>query len=92
MRKYGASLGGTSTELKNRCVIIQKLCDMSLEWTMSLKTDYCRKFCAMLNAVETNKVEIMENFAECMIDPSLKFDHQLRTAMRNDFAEEEWLQ
>ena len=60
-----------------------------LKGIMSLKMDYCRKHCAMLNSEETNKVEMIEKIAERMIDLSLKFDEQLRTTVRNDFEEEE---
>ena len=34
----------------------------------------------------------MEKTAERVIEPSLKFDENFRTAMWNDFAEEEWLE
>ena len=70
-------------------VILQKVRDMNLEGMMSLKIDYYRNYCAMLNAEETNKVEMIEKNAECVIDPSLEFDEQLRTAMQKDFGEEE---
>ena len=43
----------------------------------------------MLNIEETNEAEMIGKHAECMIDPSLKFDEQLRTAIRNDVVEEE---
>ena len=59
---------------------------------MSLKIDDCRKYAAMLNVEETNKTQMMERIAECMIDQSLKVDDQLRTVIRNDIAEEEGLE
>ena len=59
---------------------------------MSLKIDDCRKHAAMLNVEETNKTQMMERIAECMIDQSLKVDDQLRTVIRNDIAEEEGLE
>ena len=50
---------------------------MNLERIMSFKIDDCRKHSAMLNVEETNKTQMMEKIAECMIDQSLKFDYQL---------------
>ena len=66
-------------QIKKRRIILQKLCDMILEGAMSLKIDYCKKHCAMLNVKENDEAGIMENIAECMIDLSLKFDEQLKT-------------
>ena len=41
---------------------------------------------------ETNKAQMMERVAECMIDQSLKVDDQLRTVIRNYIAEEKGLE
>ena len=37
-----------------------KVCDMRLEGIMYLNIDYYRKYCTMLSAEETNKVEMMK--------------------------------
>ena len=52
----------------------------------------CVSLLDLFKVEETNKTQMMERVAECMIDQSLKVDDQLRPVIRNDIAEEEGLE
>ena len=55
---------------------------------MSLKINYCRKYCAILNIKERNDREMIVSITEVLTNKLNKFDNELHVIMQNYFSNE----